>query len=401
MPPSGLRDVSKESRLQQYCSDHHRAEREARVQIKDSIKTNPDSFARRGSKEVTSFYDIENCYKFILGRPINEDERNVIGQHLLQLTDISLDEHRRRFLSSYEFHQRHSELLFNNFVPKSIVVLFETKYNFKIYLDLRQYHISFGIMSGEYEKFDVDLVKAILPETGQFIDVGGNVGYYSLSIAGHPSFRGTVLAFEPLPKLWDLFNRSILENGFEDRVSVRQLALADGPGELQLNNAEDTVNAGATRLVTNAADTKVGRMTKVETLDRAIGNLRPDVMKVDIEGAEGLFLKGAQKTLSAHKPSLLMEINRDMLSVLSRTTPGAIHHQLAELGYSIWTSSQDQLKRIDTSEELDLNFQVGTVANILAVHGERAEDVTERLRRVGLALTPAKVKKQRQREAAL
>ena len=350
---------------------------------------------------MTSFYDIENCYKFILGRAMNEDERNVIGQNLLQLTDVSLEEHRRRFLSSYEFHHRHSELLFNNFVPKSIFVLFETKYNFKLYLDLRQYHISFGIMSGEYEKFDVDLVKAILPETGQFIDVGGNVGYYSLSIAAHPTFKGTVLAFEPLPKLWDLFNRSILENGFEDRVSVRQLALADVPGELQLNNAEDTVNAGATRLVTNSTDTKVGRMTKVETLDRVVGDLRPDVMKVDIEGAEGLFLKGAKKTLSAHKPSLLMEINRDMLSVLSKTTPGAIHQQLTERGYRIWNSVQNKLTRMTSPEELDLNFQVGTVANILAVHDDRADGVSESLQRLELTLGSTKVKKQRQREPAL
>ncbi|MBM7047482.1 FkbM family methyltransferase [Rhizobium lusitanum] len=350
---------------------------------------------------MTSFYDIENCYKFILGRPINEDERNAIGQNLLQLTDIPLDEHRRRFLGSNEFHQRHSELLFDNFVPKSIFVLFETKYNFKLYLDLRQYHISFGIMSGEYEKFDIDLVKAILPDNGQFIDVGGNVGYYSLSAAAHPSFKGTVLAFEPLPKLWDLFNRSILENGFEDRVSVRQLALADAPGEMQLNDAEETVNAGATRLVTNASDTGVGRMTKVETLDHVIGNLRPDVMKVDIEGAEGLFLKGAQKTIATHKPSLLMEINRDMLAVLSKTTPGAIHRQLADLGYNIWTSSQDQLAQVASPDELDRNFSVGTVANILAVHDDRVDQVNERVQRLGVALAPSGAKRQRLKEAAL
>ncbi|KAA1180425.1 FkbM family methyltransferase [Rhizobium tropici] len=350
---------------------------------------------------MTSFYDIENCYKFILGRAINDDERNAIAQNLLQVTDIPLSEHRRRFLSSYEFHQRHSELLFNNFVPKSIFVLFETKYNFKLYLDLRQYHISFGIMSGEYEKFDVELVKAIVPDTGQFIDVGGNVGYYSLSIAAHSPFRGTVLAFEPQPKLWDLFNRSILENGFEDRISVSQLALADIPGELPLNNAEETINAGATRLITNAADTKAGRMTKVETLDQVIGSLRPDVMKVDIQGAESLFLKGARRTISVHRPSLLMEINREMLAVVSKTTPGAIHHQLAELGYGIWTSSQNQLTRIETSDELDLNFQIGTVANILAVHEDRAESVGERLQRLGLMLASVKTKKRRQQEVAL
>lgn len=348
---------------------------------------------------MTSFYDIENCYKFILGRAMNEDERNVIGHHLLQITDLPLDDHRRRFLTSHEFHQRHSELLFHNFVPKPIVVLFETIYNFKLYLDLRQYHISFGIMNGEYEKFDIELVKAIVPDNGQFIDVGGNVGYYSLSVAAHHSpFRGTVLAFEPLPKLCELFNRSILENGLEDRVSVHQLALADAPGELPLNDAGETVNAGATRLVTDTVEAKVGRMTKVETLDRVIGNLRPDVMKVDIQGAEGLFLKGAQRTITTHKPCLMMEINHDMLSIVSKTATGAIHRQLADFGYHIWTSSQGRLTQIATSEEFGSNFSAGTVANIFAVHKDRAEDVNRRLQRQELAPILSKRKKLRQKE---
>jgi len=334
---------------------------------------------------VTSFYDIENCYKFILGRPINDDERNVIGHHLLQITDLPLDDHRRRFLTSNEFHQRHSELLFHNFVPRSIVVLFETIYNFKLYLDLRQYHISFGIMNGEYEKFDLELVKAIVPDNGQFIDVGSNVGYYSLSVAAHHSpFRGTVLAFEPLPKLCELFNRSIAENGFGDRVSVHQLALADVPGELPLDDAGETVNAGATRLITTRAEAKTDRMAKVETLDRVIGNLRPDVMKVDIQGAEGLFLKGAQRTIARCKPSLLMEINHHMLSIVSKTAPGAIHRQLADFGYHIWTSSGHRLTRMATSEEFNSNFSAGTVANIFAVHEDRAEDVDRRLQQLEL-----------------
>ncbi|NLR97972.1 FkbM family methyltransferase [Rhizobium sp. P38BS-XIX] len=350
---------------------------------------------------MTSFYDIENCYKFILGRQVNADERDAIAQDLLKLTDIPLEEHRHRFLRSVEFHHRYGELLFDNFVPKSIFVLYETKNNFKVHLDLRQYHMSFGIMNGEYERFDIDLVKAILPDNGQFIDVGGNVGYYSLSVAAHPSFRGNVLAFEPLPKLWNLFNRSIMENGFEDRVTVLQLALADEPGQMHLNDAEDTVNAGATRLVVNAAETKVGRMTKVDTLDHAIGSLRPDVIKVDIEGAEGLFLKGAEQTLTAHKPTILMEINRDMLAFLSRESPGGIYRQFTNLGYQIWVSEHEQLARIATPEELDQTFPYGAVANILAVHESRIEQVNDRLQRLGLNLVTPKTSAERLKEIAV
>ncbi len=364
----------------------------------------------RASK-VTSYYDIENCYKFILGRKLNKDEQDAIARNLLQLTDLPLEEHRKRFLSSAEFHNRHGELLFNNFIPKSIIVSFETKYNFKLHLDLRQYHISFGIMNGEYEKFDIDLIRAIVPDDGHFIDVGGNVGYYSLSVAARPAFRGKILAFEPLPKLWELFNRSIKENGFADRISVRQLALANVPGELQLNNAEETNNAGATRLIIDNLDKKIGRMVEVETLDRVVGGMHPDAMKVDIQGAEGLFLQGAEQTIVIHKPTMLMEINRDMLAVLSKTTPGAIHRHLTDLGYSIWSSSKGQLAQMNTPSELDLDFSTGKVANILAVHADRFGQVRQRVQASGVEMAgkpdvPAKamkpkVRRSRVKEAAL
>ncbi|MEZ2218769.1 FkbM family methyltransferase [Rhizobium sp. RCC_161_2] len=366
---------------------------------------------------MTSYYDIENCYKFILGRKLNEDERGAIARNLLQLSDLSLEEHRKRFLTSAEFHNRHGELLFNNFIPKSITVLFETKYNFKLYLDLRQYHISFGIMNGEYEKFDIDLIKAIVPDDGHFIDVGGNVGYYSLSVAARSAFKGKVLAFEPLPKLWNLFNRSIKENGLADRISARQLALADARGELPLNNAEETNNAGATRLMTDNVDKQLGRRVEVETLDRVIGEMRPDAMKVDIQGAEGLFLQGAQQTITTYKPTILMEINRDMLAILSKTTPGDIYRHLAGLGYSIWSTSLERVTQVETAAELDLHFSAGRVANILAIHADRFGEVRERIQAFGVEMAgkphvpvkamkseksvKAKVKRSRVKETAI
>jgi FkbM family methyltransferase len=335
---------------------------------------------------VTSYYDLENCYKFILGRPINADEQKAIASNLLQLTDIPLQEHRRRFLSSAEFHHHHGDLLFNNFVPGSIVVLFETKYGFRLYLDLRQYHISFGIMSGEYEKFDVDLVKAMMPDDGHFIDIGGNVGYYSLAVAARKDFRGKVLTIEPLPMHFDLLQRSIQENGLGERVSAKQLALADRAGEMPLNDAEVTINAGATRLMPDAGNRNAARMVQVETLDRIIGDLKPDVMKVDIQGAEGLFVTGAQRTIIKHRPSMLMEINSEMLALLSKISPGTLHRQLSALGYGIWNSSGGKLSKIATAVELDIDFPIGKVANILMVHADRQNEVAQRLAAIDISL---------------
>jgi FkbM family methyltransferase len=335
---------------------------------------------------MTSYNDILNLYKYILGREANPEEQKSISTNLLDISDIPFGEHRRRFLSSTEFHQTHAEVIFNNFVRESIEVLYETKYNFKIYLDLRQYHITFGIFNGQYEKFDIDIIKAITPDKGVFFDVGGNVGYYSLSVASKPGFAGKVVAFEPLPHLWNLFNKSIAENKLTKTVKVHKLALADASGTMELNTAEHTVNAGATSLIAGSTNTTSERSTKVETLDAMAKGLKPDTIKVDIEGAEDLFFAGAVKTIPASNPTMLVEINREVLLTLSKKTPGRIFDRLAGWGYELWEVLPDSVRQLENSRAIDVAFPAGRVANILAIHPDRKQDVAERLKTINLTL---------------
>ncbi|MCO4318287.1 FkbM family methyltransferase [Phyllobacterium sp. 21LDTY02-6] len=334
---------------------------------------------------MTSYNDILNSYRFILGRDANSEELEQITSNLFSLTEIPLPEYRRRFLTSTEFHHRHREILFDNFVPRNIEVLFDTKNGFKIYLDLRQYHITFGIFGGEYEKLDVDIAKAITPDDGVFYDVGGNVGYYSLSVATRPGFTGKVVAFEPLPYLCGLFKKSVKENGLTRRVTVHQLALADMPGSMELNTAEHTANAGATSLVAGSRGRESERSVRVETLDRMVKTLKPDTIKIDIEGAEGLFFEGASATIAASHPSLLVEINREVLARLSRADPRQIHAKLADWGYRLW-EIEDGLSPLETPEDTDKAFPAGRVANVLAIHPSRIKQVKRSLASLGLTI---------------
>lgn len=335
---------------------------------------------------MTNYGDILNFYKFILGREANPEEKQMISESLPTLSSIPFGEHRRRFLTSPEFHQRHAEIIFDNFVQESVEVLFQTKNNFKIYLDLRQYHMTFGIFSGEYEKFDIDIIKAVTPDNGMFFDVGGNVGYYSLSVATKPEFSGKVFSFEPLPHLWNLFSKSIVENRLSETIEVHKLALADEPGTMELNTAEHTVNAGATSLVAGSGNTKSARSTKVETLDAMAKGLKPDSIKIDIEGAEGLFFAGAVETIPASNPTLLVEINRDVLATLSKTTPGRIFDRLAGWNYQVWEVLDGSVRCLPNTQAIDTVFPSGRVANILAIHPERKKEVAERLETLSLSL---------------
>ncbi|RZS79644.1 FkbM family methyltransferase [Phyllobacterium myrsinacearum] len=335
---------------------------------------------------MTSYNDIMSCYKFILGREANAEEIKLITDNLLDISDIAFDEHRRRFLSSPEFHYRHADVVFENFVRESVEILYETKNNFKIYLDLRQYYMTFGIFNGQHKKFDLEIIKAITPDDGLFIDVGANVGYYSLSLASKPGFHGKILAFEPLPHLWNLFSKSIAENRLAKTITLHKLALADAPGTMQLNDAEYTINAGATSLVPGSRDTDCTRSTRVETLDAMAKKRKPDSIKVDIEGAEGLFFAGAAATIAASKPVILVEINRELLANLSKSTPGRIFEQLADHGYDMWEVRPGALAPLPTAHAASMAFPAEHVANILAVHPDRKPDIARRLQALDLTL---------------
>lgn len=125
-----------------------------------------------------------------------------------------------------------------------------------------------------------------------FFDVGANVGIYSLLI-GDVLSTGMVISFEPHPDRVSVLRRNIDLNN--SAVEIRQIALSDESGEMEL------VSSGSTRHHL-AWDDNVSATKQVEAVpgDDIIENGSipdPDVIKIDIEGAEMMALRGLNKTL--------------------------------------------------------------------------------------------------------
>src|ERR1700761_1819170 len=127
---------------------------------------------RTGGMGMATITDVENCYRYILGREISPDEKNGIDRDAIAGRNLS--ELRREFMTSPEFHHQHLDTLFENLVPRSIPILYESALGFKIYLDLRQLHISFGVMNENYDRHEVEFLRKIMPNDGVLIDVGAN-----------------------------------------------------------------------------------------------------------------------------------------------------------------------------------------------------------------------------------
>jgi FkbM family methyltransferase len=135
---------------------------------------------------------------------------------------------------------------------------------------------------------------------GVVLDVGANLGAYTLLFGQWVGAEGRVFAFEPAPESRRGLERHVALNGLRDRIEVRPEAMAAAPGVARFRAAGPQ---GDNRIVDSDAGGIEVRTTSVDAFCRG-RNLRPDFIKVDVEGAELDVLKGARDTIAAAGPAL-------------------------------------------------------------------------------------------------
>lgn len=160
-----------------------------------------------------------------------------------------------------------------------------------------------------YERFLTEVLAMLLRPGDTFIDVGANVGYFACLAATRVGRGGRVVAFEPVPRNAALLEKSVVLNVFP-HVTVQRKAAAAGAGRVRLAQP-DAANGGSFTIARDGA-------LEVETvaLDAMLDG-RVDVVKVDVEGAEGLVFDGMQAVLEREKPVVLLEYTPSRLKEVS------------------------------------------------------------------------------------
>ena len=151
-----------------------------------------------------------------------------------------------------------------------------------------------NIYLGLHEFFDMMVPLHFLRQHDLFLDIGANVGTYTVLASGVR--KAKTYAFEPDPCTLGKLKRNLEINRLKDRVQVYSCALGAARGEVAFTVGLDTTNRIATA---NDAKTRTVRM---ETLDAIVADSHPVMMKVDVEGAELHVLMGAEGLLA--DPSL-------------------------------------------------------------------------------------------------
>ena len=151
------------------------------------------------------------------------------------------------------------------------------------------------IASGSYEAFELRLFTESLATGMVVVDVGANVGYYTLIAARVVGEQGRVFAFEPDPRTLAALSTNVAANGLHN-VTVIGKAASDGEGDCEMYLDS---SANRSSLYRSASLDRVTRRERIETtrVDKVLGRLEADVVKMDIEGGEPAALRGMRRSL--------------------------------------------------------------------------------------------------------
>src|SRR5260370_3666073 len=183
----------------------------------------------------------------------------------------------------------------------------------------------------EYYEPELAYLEKVLSPGKVFIDVGANFGVYTLVASKLVGTSGRVIAFEPTAQSFAILRQNIALNHFAN-VRAFQFALAQRRGKAWLYHGWDPVgnSLGKDPLCGNE-----GEEVQTEALDKLLeekGIDRVHAIKIDVDGAEELVLRGAIRCLTTHRPLVIFEFNPCSADRLVLSPCGA-SDLLVSLGY--------------------------------------------------------------------
>lgn len=191
-----------------------------------------------------------------------------------------------------------------------------------------------GYALGTSEPAVQDAIAQLVNDGHVVYDIGANAGFYTVIAARLVGASGAVFAFEPLPANLALIEHNARINGFAN-VTVLPFAIGRTQARASFTLGFDSTRGGLSEV--HAEPGTNGTIeVEVRSLDELIsaGLLpAPDVVKMDIEGAEVDALRGALTTLGERRPSLLIEIHG---------TAAELEPLLTEQGYTCRVLDSDE-----------------------------------------------------------
>ena len=222
------------------------------------------------------------------------------------------------------------------------------------------YERTYLVYKALIEAGSVTLLRQWVRPNTSVIDVGANVGFFTVRFARWTSGEGKVFALEPEILNYQRLRRTLARSKVDTRVEAIQMAAAEVTGEvlLQINPY-------------NPADHRLGSSgirvpaTTIDDLLREQGWPVVSLIKIDVQGAEPRVLEGARETIVKFRPAIFVEIHDESLR-RSGATARELLQSCLSLGYSLRVLSRGAVSgALTTGEVLALEERYGYVDVLL------------------------------------
>lgn len=202
----------------------------------------------------------------------------------------------------------------------------------------------------QHETRAVETVCGLLRDDDIFLDVGANIGIFSIA-AAMTATEGEVLAFEPHTTNRQRLERHVELNSPSAPIRVFESALSDTDGEMTFTEEEGDVAGHGTaqldRTGRNTVSTK-----KFDNMVKSGDVPEPNIIKIDIEGGEWNALNGMKETLASDSVrGIVVEIHPEQLP--DSISPTEIDELLESFGFDVRTLSEEhfgQVQKVATRE---------------------------------------------------
>lgn len=229
--------------------------------------------------------------------------------------------------------------------------------------DLREYIQRNIYYLGYYEIRETRLFRKLLRPGDVFVDIGANMGWFTVLAGRQIGDNGHVFSFEPAKEIWRQLCRSVEINALNN-VTLERIALSDKNGTARLTGIlAENAGRGSIMGTESGIDLTNGEEVLVQSFDEYWGDIQHKkvrLVKIDVEGAEWKVLNGMKIFLGQKICDYLMiEISDERLRKSGMRAENALN-LLRECGYKLFEIGMFRLTPIKNDQEI--NF-----ANVLAV----------------------------------
>lgn len=217
---------------------------------------------------------------------------------------------------------------------KPYYAYFLDPHGMKIILNLSEYESGNMFFGVPVEPLETCVAGIVMKNSERVLDVGANIGLYSLHASRSVGKKGKVISIEPDPVVYNQLVHNLEINGIRN-TETHNLALGSKNGfeDLLVNSDSGFNSLGATgrgEVVKRVA-------VKVMTLDSFAAEHKlkdVDFIKIDVEGFEGEVMLGGESFLRKESPIILCELSNKNYSPLGKSIP-SVMKLVRELGYNI------------------------------------------------------------------